>query len=45
MARRNRFLNAVSRISLAVLTPAGNYGESALKLLAEKGAQTVVIAL
>ena len=28
----------------AVLTPAGNYGESALKLLADKGAKTVVIA-
>ena len=28
----------------AVLTPAGNYTESALKMLAEKGAKTVVIA-
>lgn len=28
----------------AVLTPAGNYGESALKALAEKGAESVVIA-
>lgn len=28
----------------AVLTPAGNYAESALKMLAEKGAKSVVIA-
>lgn len=28
----------------AVLTPAGNYGESALKSLSELGAETVVIA-
>lgn len=28
----------------AVLTPAGNYGESALRALAEKGAESVVIA-